>query len=283
MALILGSGEFCCCDYWASVNGSQLPRRKLRKKPPKICRRHPLLSAVFTHPQSLGLVGFFWKHEATSPKQEARSHQRQNNHKTHHGSHGLFLAGKSSPSKSFPRTWGPQGSSLPGCHQPGHGPGHEVLLAQARHSTASQRGFVQVGNLWREVQSTGETWMGPRRGGDCERAGREGSGEVDLTPAASSASAILHVLNILCLHLSDAKALLRDTRKAPTPPGLCKRPQIATNASLPPHPPTQGCHHQALHLPSRVPMGHMGAIPATVTHGEYFTPPTLQSIATSPQ
>lgn len=58
MALILGSGGFCCCGYRASINSSQLPRSKLRKKPPKVCRGHPPLSAIFTHPQSFG-VGIF--------------------------------------------------------------------------------------------------------------------------------------------------------------------------------------------------------------------------------
>lgn len=58
MALILGSGEFRCCGYWASVNSSQLPWSKLVKKPPKVCRGDPPLSAAFTHSQSFG-VGFF--------------------------------------------------------------------------------------------------------------------------------------------------------------------------------------------------------------------------------
>lgn len=140
-------------------------QKEAQKETSQSLQKTPSIECCIHTPTEFGVGYFFWKHEATSPKKEARSHQRQNNHKTHHGSHGLFLAGKSSSSKSFPHTRGPQGSSLPGCHQPGHGPGHEVLLAQTRHSTASQRGFVQVGNLWREVQSTGGNWTGPRRGG----------------------------------------------------------------------------------------------------------------------
>lgn len=41
-------------------------------------------------------------------------------------------------------------------------------------------------------------------------------------PLHGSASAVLHVSNILCLHLSDAKALLKDKRKTPHLRGFAK-------------------------------------------------------------
>lgn len=113
-----------------------------------------------THTPTESWGRFFWKRETTGLKK--RSLQGQNNHHPHRGGHRIFWWGRQPlPSHSLMRGV-PWRRSLPGCPQPGHGPGTQT----AQRGLA--KGFCAGGER-------GRAWGRPGGASGKERsAGRQG-------------------------------------------------------------------------------------------------------------